>query len=856
MARPKKPTAEQQQVEQIIPYLQAGKEAGCPPDQMMNLTKAGMILQPKQLDMSAAARQCDYRCPACEELHAKGQKTKKDCTDCGPVVIGVGGARGGGKSAWLAAQVMLDDCQRRPGLKFLYLRKTAKSLREQIRDLLKKTFPTHSASNPMYNYREQFGEIKFPNGSFIMIGHFKDESEIDNYIGNEYDGIAIEELTTLTASKWENLCSCLRSSKTDWRPRAYAAWNWGGIGHSWVKQLFYDPWKEKRQIKTRYILALVIDNHHNNPEYVHTLESYVGWKYQSWYLGDPDFAAGNFFTNYREDIHVYPNEITTLHPSEITRWFGSMDYGSSHPNCFHLHCETENGDIFTVGECHTMGETIADNCAQFGDLCRLNNVEVFELDAVFSGQDVKRTDRKTREDGSTIETEFSENNVKLTPIHINRVNAFSQMQERMGNVSRGIRPSWFIHKSCIYLRAQIQCAQCDPKKPNDIIKQNVDVASGTDAGGDDALECLTGDALVITSNGEVPLMEIKVGDFVLTREGFKKVLVSMKTRINASVFEVCFSNNSVLIGTGNHRIFSPSLGWIRIDSLAHGCDILGCENYSQQLMSKNSKASDTIAIQMPNKETGDAILSHQPIIGSEDSACFTGKSGSPKMEIFQKVWKFIIRTKILSIIPLKIWSALRGENTMRFISRKGMSFIKNGAMKNSAHRDFQNPDREALSSSRALYAVKRTLGKTILSGREISALEVATTGGIGIVAGRTLKENASIATGNLWSINGQKPVFAPCHVLTIRTGINTDVYNLTVEDCPEFFANGILTHNCARNGIVGAYSSLLSEAKPLKMGNHQSMLEQGEEPEYVDVETQIRQIEEQSLESEQSIFNP
>src|SRR6185437_10910322 len=100
-----------------------------------------------------------------------GNQIAENCSKCGPTAIGVGGARGGGKSAWMFAQICLDDCKRFAGLKFLLIRKSAKALREQIRDLLRKTCPDAT----QYNYREQAGTIEFKNGSFIVIGHFKDE---------------------------------------------------------------------------------------------------------------------------------------------------------------------------------------------------------------------------------------------------------------------------------------------------------------------------------------------------------------------------------------------------------------------------------------------------------------------------------------------------------------------------------------------------------------------------------------------------------------------------------------------------------------------------------------------------------
>jgi hypothetical protein len=516
---------------------------GCPTDQIQNFLRAGMWLQPKQLEMAAAARACDHRCADCNSKIDRGERPKKDCPDCGPRAIGVGGARGGGKSQWMVAQVAVDDCMRFPGLSFLYVRKSAKTLRAQMAKLLRKTIP----KGIEYNYREQVGEVVFPNGSMITIRHFKDESEIDNFLGEEYDGIAYEELTTLSADKFTNLNTCLRTSKKGWRPRIYASWNWGGIGHAWVKKFFYDPWKSKREVTTRYILALVQDNKHIDPEYQSGLEDLVGWKYQSWFLGNPDLAAGNFFSHYREDVHVYPCDCpncksegtfvlrrgvvkcgqcdtefgaVTFQDEDAVRWWGSMDYGSSHPNCFHLFAENEQGECFTVGELHTIDSGISENAESFKDLCRQHNLEIAELEAIFSGQDVSKTDRKTKDDGSTIATEYQENGVLLTPIHINRVNAFSQLQERIGDPERGKKPTWFIHRSCTNLRTQIMTAQYDPKKPNDILKVNADKETGE--GGDDALECARGGIVGAYNSLLSCATPVKMGNYQSSMEAAKQ----------------------------------------------------------------------------------------------------------------------------------------------------------------------------------------------------------------------------------------------------------------------------------------------------------------------------------------------
>ena len=94
-------------------YFLVGRRAGCPQSQMDRFQQADVILQQRQLVASAAARMCDQ--------------------PDGPTAIGYGGARGGGKSHWLLAQMGADDCQRVPGLKCLLLRKVGKANLEHFR---------------------------------------------------------------------------------------------------------------------------------------------------------------------------------------------------------------------------------------------------------------------------------------------------------------------------------------------------------------------------------------------------------------------------------------------------------------------------------------------------------------------------------------------------------------------------------------------------------------------------------------------------------------------------------------------------------------------------------------------------
>src|SRR5512139_4181924 len=198
------------------PFVDAALAAGCPEDQVRNLIVAKVFLQERQLAASAAARLCDL--PE------------------GPSAVGYGGARGGGKSHWLLAQMGADDCQRVAGLKCLLLRKVGKANLEHFEDLRQRVF--HRLPHQFSAFR---GVLTFRNGSRIIAGHFQAEKDIDAYLGLEYDVIGIEEATTLTHRKHQDIATCCRTSKPDWRPRIYSTTNPGGIGHAWYRKLFIEP---------------------------------------------------------------------------------------------------------------------------------------------------------------------------------------------------------------------------------------------------------------------------------------------------------------------------------------------------------------------------------------------------------------------------------------------------------------------------------------------------------------------------------------------------------------------------------------------------------------------------------------
>lgn len=440
-------------------YCHDGREAGCPRGQMFNLAKADVVLQARQLAASAAARLCD----------------RPD----GPTAVGYGGARGGGKSHWLLAQMGADDCQRVPGLKCLLLRKVGKANMENFEDLRQRLFGglTHEFSA----YR---GVLKFGNGSRIIAGHFQSEKDIDAYLGLEYDVIGIEEATTLSSRKHQDITTCCRTSKSNWRPRIYSTTNPGGVGHAWYRAKFIVPFQERRETETRFIPARVTDNRHCNPEYVKVLANLGGWQKRAWFDGDWDIAAGQFFTTFRREVHV----IDEFDETRAREWFCALDYGFTHYTVALLGCTDGDGNMFIVDE-HAerlwLPERHAANIKAMLARHKIGQrkLELIDLKRFVAGADVF----SRQSDGLTIAAQYARFGLRLTGANTERVNGWAEILQRFGDVEAGIRPTLFIHRRCGRLIDCLPSLQHDPNRPEDVLKVDADEDG---VGGDDTADAL------------------------------------------------------------------------------------------------------------------------------------------------------------------------------------------------------------------------------------------------------------------------------------------------------------------------------------------------------------------------------
>lgn len=431
--------------------VEAAFAAGCPRDQLVNFLRAGIVLQPRQLAASAAARQCD----------------KED----GPVEVAYGGARMGGKSHWMVGQIGADDCMRHPGLKCLMLRKVGGSGKESFEDLLPKTI------GGLGEYIPTNSLFRFPNGSRIKLGHFKDERDVDKYLGLEYDVIGIEEDTTLSAKKRTAIRSCCRSPLgSGWRARTYSTTNPGGVGHAAYKRRFIEPYRRNNETDTRFVPATVDDNAFAPKEYRAFLDGLTGWLKQAWRYGDWDIAAGQYFTTWNRAAHVVSPDRAKIMPG-WPAWL-SLDYGFTHYTASYLITRDGDNNLYIVAE-HAERRWLVDrhSTAIKGILGR-HDVQPKYLETIVAGSDVFAK----KQNGGTVADDYGAKGLTLRPANMDRINGAAEILRRLGDTEADIAPSLFISENCPRLIECLPSLEHDPHRPEDVLKVDTD---DDGVGGDD-----------------------------------------------------------------------------------------------------------------------------------------------------------------------------------------------------------------------------------------------------------------------------------------------------------------------------------------------------------------------------------
>lgn len=433
----------------LIKYLQQAKELGCPKDQMLNFRSAGYLAQPRQLEVHSACR-------------------KVDNPMNGIRYIGAGGTRGQAKSHAFICQLLLDDMMRYDGLKCLYLRKIKAKANETLNDLRLKVL-----KNIPHDYA--YRVITLENESTCTFGGYRTTSQIDDYLGVEYDIILIEDAPTLDKEKIDVIDGSCRTARMDgFVPRIYMSGNPGGIGHRW----FVDMFLAENNPQARFIHFQLGDNKFIDTAYEKYLKSLTGWMYQAWALGDFNIDAGKFFKTFNRDFHVFDS--TEFAPPPNWTYWMSIDYGYGHFTVAHLMCVNPQGIVYILDEYAARYCNVETNASGIKQILQAHGNPF--ITATFGGSDMFTS----KQDGKSIAFDYAMQGIPVARANTSRITGASKILSLLGDPLNGNQPRLQISHKCHMLIEQLDYLIHDPNRPSDVLKQDCDDMGEN---GDDAYDC-------------------------------------------------------------------------------------------------------------------------------------------------------------------------------------------------------------------------------------------------------------------------------------------------------------------------------------------------------------------------------
>lgn len=248
--------------------------------------------------------------------------------------IGYGGARGGGKS-WAGRRKAVMLCMNYDGLNGLLLRRTMPELRSNH------IIPLRSELYGYARYNQDERAFLFPNGSRLSLGYCDNDGDLLQYQGQEFDFIIFEEATQFPEDWITFICTSLRTTRKDFKPRVYYTMNPGGVGHEYIKRIFIDRNFKDGENPDDYVFiqANVYDNKvlmDANPEYIDILKALPEHKRRAHLDGDWDVYDGQVFEEFRNDCGHYEDRAFThvippFEPPKEWTLYRSFDFGYSKP---------------------------------------------------------------------------------------------------------------------------------------------------------------------------------------------------------------------------------------------------------------------------------------------------------------------------------------------------------------------------------------------------------------------------------------------------------------------------------------------------------------------------------------------
>lgn len=321
--------------------------------------------------------------------------------------------------------------------------------------------------------------------------------------------------------------------------------------------------------------------------------------------------------------------------------------------------------------------------------------------------------------------------------------------------------------------------------------------------------CLVAGTMIATSKGNVAIENVRVGDLVLTPDGYRKVSDAGFTGVRETV------KRGVLQGTRNHPVFTIGSSYKELDTLTgiHDGIITNICGWIKIALLKSLSSTENVTGEWA--VAVDTIYGNQPLMqdGRILKACML-RFGS-----FIRAGQFRRATTFITLMATHLTTSMRTLLAYRLLCiraslRKWIWSASGKILSASAHWPRLGIDLRLVGSGIAV--MPSPLGTRYLSrgngfasnaipgsrlrGQESWSSSARTFAGINSDTDAMGRQNVSTRSivlnvaRNIWrSLRPQDS--APSAALMPTVGVRP-VYNLSVEGAHCYFANGVLVHNC------------------------------------------------------------
>lgn len=218
--------------------------------------------------------------------------------------IGFGGARAGGKS-WAVQIKSTVLALKYPGIKVCIVRRTFPELTMNHIEPMLALYDKHGLRPNYVKFNTTKKKFTFVNGSMIKFLYCRNDEDLKQFQGTEWDVIFIDEATQLSAKQCQNIAVTLRAVN-EYPKQIHYTCNPGGQSHTYFKRLFVDRRFEGKEKPEEYVFiqALVTDNKalmEKQPDYIDFLEALPPRLREMWLYGRWDVFEGMFFEEFRTE---------------------------------------------------------------------------------------------------------------------------------------------------------------------------------------------------------------------------------------------------------------------------------------------------------------------------------------------------------------------------------------------------------------------------------------------------------------------------------------------------------------------------------------------------------------------------